>query len=120
MKIDVVILAIAVKNFTEGHEQTNSSIVPFTLQPIHQVIERIKVDEIVDGVRRDDELVGGTQADGGPEVAEGEGDGAAIVDVARVPQETGASEDLVLDRRVGNSRGFGAVHGAPAGSCVRE
>lgn len=43
-------------------------------------------DEIVDGVRCDDELVGGTQSDRGPELAKAKRDGAAIVNVARVPK----------------------------------
>lgn len=45
-------------------------------------------DEIIDGVRHDDELVGGTQSDGDPEVSEAKRDGAAIVNVARVPKRS--------------------------------
>lgn len=44
-----------------------------------------------------------TSSYGGPEVAEIERDGATIVDVTRVPQETDTSVDLVLDRPYKNS-----------------
>ncbi|KAI6668553.1 hypothetical protein NL676_010875 [Syzygium grande] len=83
------------------------------------MIKRIKVDETMDGVRRDDELVGWMQPDGSLEEAEVKRDGAAIINVAWVPQETDASVDLVLDRPDGNSQGFGAVHGA-SGVIVSE
>ncbi|KAF7819512.1 Suppressor of gamma response 1 [Senna tora] len=40
------------------------------------------------GMRIDDQLIGRLQLDGSPEIGETEGDGAAVVDIARVSQQT--------------------------------
>lgn len=59
--------------------------------------ERSENDEVVSGVGLNDELIGRLQSDGGPEVAEAEGDGTAVVDIAGVPEQTHPSVGPVLD-----------------------
>lgn len=81
--------------------------------------EGFEMDEIVNRVGLDDELIGGLQPNGGPEVAEAEGDGAAVVNVAGVAQQPHPGIRPVLDyrrrrrrtqrRRIGNG-GFGTLH----------
>lgn len=63
----------------------------------YQVGEGVELDEIVGGVRGDDEVVGGLQSDGGGEVGEAEGDGAPVVDVAWVAQQSHPRIDFVLN-----------------------
>ena len=55
-------------------------------------------DKIVGGVGADDEMLGGLQPDGGPEIPEREGDGAAEVDIARIPEEPYPRVRPALDR----------------------
>jgi hypothetical protein len=50
-------------------------------------VERGEGDEVVARMGLDEELVGGAEADGGPEAGHGEGDGAAAVDVAGIAEE---------------------------------
>lgn len=57
-------------------------------------------NKVVGGVGADDEILRGLQPDGGPEIAEREGDGAAEVDVARVPKESYPRVRLVIDRNL--------------------
>lgn len=65
----------------------------------YQMREGFEMDEIVNGVGLDDELIGGLQPNGGPEVAEAEGDGAAVVNVAGVAQQPHPGIRPVLDYR---------------------
>lgn len=71
------------------------------------MIEGLELDEIVSGVWLDHEIIGRLELYGGPEIAEAEGDGAAIVDVARVPQQPHAGVNLVLDDLIGGGGGGG-------------
>ncbi|RWW54422.1 hypothetical protein BHE74_00039006 [Ensete ventricosum] len=61
------------------------------------MMDRGKGNEIMSGVRADDEVSGGLEADGGAKIADREGDSATEVDIARVPQESDAGVSLVLD-----------------------
>lgn len=66
--------------------------------------ERSENDEIVSGVRLNDQLIGRLQSDGGPEVAEAERDGTAEVDIAGVPEKTHPSVGPVLDHSLRRRR----------------
>lgn len=68
----------------------------------------MEADEIVEGMRLDDEIIGRLQANGGPEIGEGEGDGAAEVDVAGIAEEAYPRVGLVLYQRRRKRSGSGS------------
>ncbi|KAL6005824.1 hypothetical protein ACLOJK_041933 [Asimina triloba] len=61
------------------------------------MVNGVEPDEIVRRVRLDDEIMGGLEADGGPEVSEAERYGAAEIYVAGIAEEAHTSVRLVLD-----------------------
>lgn len=70
-----------------------------------------EAEEVVSGVGLDDQILGGDEADGGEEVTEAKGDGAAVVDVAGVAQQTHPGVRLVLHR-------LAASHGRAGGGGI--
>ena len=59
--------------------------------------KRSELDEIVNRMGLDDELIGRLQLNRGPEVAEAEGNGAAIVNVTGVAEQPHSGIGPVLD-----------------------
>jgi hypothetical protein len=70
----------------------------------------VEGDEIVDGMRLDEELVGGAQQHGGPEIGEREGHGAPEMDIAGVPQQPHSGVSPVLDRHLRHLRHRHLLH----------
>lgn len=70
------------------------------VESTNQVVNGMEGDEIVDGVRLDDELERGAQQHGGAEIGEREGDGATEIAIAGVPQQTHSGVSPVLDRHL--------------------
>ena len=63
---------------------------------IYQVIEGLELDEIVGGMGSDEEVIGGTQLNGGPEVSESERDCTPIIHVAWISKQSHSRIRFVL------------------------
>lgn len=73
------------------------------------MVERAKLDEIMERMRLDEEMLGWLELGGSPEVADSEGDSTAEVNIAWVSQKSDPSERPMLDRRrrrLAGNRGF--------------
>ena len=62
------------------------------------MIKRIKLDEIVDRMRHNDETIRRNQPNRSPEIGNANGDGFAIVDITWVSQKSDPGVSLMLDK----------------------
>lgn len=70
----------------------------------YQMIEGSELDEIVGGMGSDDKLIGWTEFHGGPEILKSKRNGATIVNIARISQQSHSGISLVLNHRAGGWR----------------
>uniref|UniRef100_A0A7C9ADU6 Uncharacterized protein n=1 Tax=Opuntia streptacantha TaxID=393608 RepID=A0A7C9ADU6_OPUST len=96
MESNVASFTVSVEYFTYGHEQTHTSIVTLTLQTVHQMINGIKLNKIMNRVGPDDKLIGRIQFHSSPEIGDAKRDSVAIVNITWVTQKADPGISFVL------------------------